>query len=705
MSLLPRVAAQDGGLDTSFRPTVSSGDQVHTIVPVNDGEILIGGNFTNAGIVGGSVPARGAAAKYGADGSLSSFAPAFNSAVFNIVAEPDSSALFVGTFATVNSTVRRKVARFLANETLDSFVLTASWGNNMVAQPSAVRHGSGYLFASQVGTFRLGSNGTDDSTFTKFGLEVHSVTLLDNDQFFVNGPFPATAGAVNSPFFEKLQVNGTGVSPAFSHPLNGRAYCSVVQRDNKILVGGSFTSPTPYLVRLNQDGTTDTAFAGFQTPDGSQTFLDGAVKSIAVQVDGKILIAGDFTKVRTPVRVNGIWEYAPRRGLARLHANGILDNTFDPQINAVSGSSPPLESVALQGDGKVLITGAFRFFDGVEQRYAARLNNGVGTQSLTYSEGVLRWERSGTLPEVRTVDFAYRAGNGSTWTHLGSATRETGTANWTRSGVSTIPAYSIIRASGRTTAGKYNGSTGIASFSVGYLVPRINLARVDPSEFLSHNGSTAIENVGVGRPRDFSFTLTNFGDGPMTGINTVLTGGNASMFSVVTAPPATLASGASAPVVVRFNPTSTGSKTTTFRINSNDPTYPAFNITLNGSAVTAIQGFRYEYFNTTSGTGNAADSADPDGDGHTNFFEFVAGLIPTDPASRFEQRVDRSSGTPQVIFSPRLADRTYEVQTSTTLNNDWVPAIGSAGDVGQERTFTHTGVTDDKRFYRVKITK
>ena len=56
-----------------------------------------------------------------------------------------------------------------------------------------------------------------------------------------------------------------------------------------------------------------------------ETFNPGAgpgdaVRSLAVQPDGKILIAGVFSTVQ------GV----PRHGLARLKADGGLDQSFDP---------------------------------------------------------------------------------------------------------------------------------------------------------------------------------------------------------------------------------------------------------------------------------------------------------------------------------------------------------------------------------------
>jgi len=110
---------------------------------------------------------------------------------------------------------------------------------------------------------------------------------------------------------------------------------------------------------------------------------------------------------------------------------------------------------------------------------------------------------------------------------------------------------------------------------------------------------------------------------------------------------------------------------------------------------------------------NPADAApllDPDGDGQNNFFEFTAGLIPTDPASRFLLRVAPVPGQPtqrNLVFSPRFGDRSYVVKFSTDLSpGPWDPATVSVpSDNGTERTVTDTAASETRKFYRVEITK
>jgi uncharacterized delta-60 repeat protein len=78
--------------------------------------------------------------------------------------------------------------------------------------------------------------------------------------------------------------------------------------------------------------------------------LDGAVDSVAVYPDGRILISGNFATV------NGL----PRCGLARLWSDGSLDTNFDagtafPRCNSRLSQFPA--TITILTDGKILVSG------------------------------------------------------------------------------------------------------------------------------------------------------------------------------------------------------------------------------------------------------------------------------------------------------------------------------------------------------------
>lgn len=107
---------------------------------------------------------------------------------------------------------------------------------------------------------------------------------------------------------------------------------------------------------------------------------------------------------------------------------------------------------------------------------------------------------------------------------------------------------------------------------------------------------------------------------------------------------------------------------------------------------------------------NAAPGADPDHDGQDNFFEFIAGVTPTDAASRFLIDIAPVPGQPAhqaINFSPRFATRTYTVQSSTTLlGGSWSPLSSfTSSDNALMRTVTDLSAAGPWKLYRVHITK
>jgi uncharacterized delta-60 repeat protein len=152
----------------------------------------------------------------------------------------------------------------------------------------------------------------------------------------------------------------------FAPEPNGYVQTIAVQADGKILVGGEFFSFDPNggppvtryrLARLNPDGTMDMAF-----DCNVNCNTNGVPEAIAVQADGKVLIAGGFTIV------GGL----PRRFIARLDGTTGQVDSFHPSADN------PIEAMALQTDGKVLVGGSFTHIGGQTRNKIARLDPVTG---------------------------------------------------------------------------------------------------------------------------------------------------------------------------------------------------------------------------------------------------------------------------------------------------------------------------------------
>jgi hypothetical protein len=93
---------------------------------------------------------------------------------------------------------------------------------------------------------------------------------------------------------------------------------------------------------------------------GAVSTISAKVNAIAVSREGGILIGGEFNQF------DGI----PRTRVARLLANGAVDPTFDPQ----EGPNGIVYAMAEPSDGRIVIGGAFTSVSGHPRNYLARLN-------------------------------------------------------------------------------------------------------------------------------------------------------------------------------------------------------------------------------------------------------------------------------------------------------------------------------------------
>ncbi len=204
--------------------------------------------------------------------------------------------------------------------------------------------------------------GSVDPTFN-YGLgangPVNALTFATNGLLVVAGDFSTLNGArVNR--VGRLNVNGT-VDASFNPGLgpNGVVFGVAVQelRTNAVIVGGAFSSVNgtnaPFLARLRGDGSLDTTFATNSAPDNT-------VFAVAVQPDGAVVFGGAFTTV-------GGTNLAR---IARVDVDGALDATFNPG----TGANGIIRAIAVQPDGRILIGGDFTSYNGTNINRIARLN-------------------------------------------------------------------------------------------------------------------------------------------------------------------------------------------------------------------------------------------------------------------------------------------------------------------------------------------
>jgi uncharacterized delta-60 repeat protein len=161
--------------------------------------------------------------------------------------------------------------------------------------------------------------------------------------------FSQISGTLDSTF----GINGRVVSNRYTN-LNDIASSIAIQSDGKILVAGSSVTSnvqdttSMLLVRLKTDGTIDNAF-GVNGKVSTKLGISGSViGAITLQPDGKIVTVGtansDF-------------------GIVRYLSNGALDASFGSNGKVITNLGTNLSSginlVTLQPDGKIIVAGIY----------------------------------------------------------------------------------------------------------------------------------------------------------------------------------------------------------------------------------------------------------------------------------------------------------------------------------------------------------
>ena len=216
---------------------------------------------------------------------------------------------------------------------------------------------------------------------------ISCLALQGNNDIIVGGGFTSFNGASRSGI-ARLNPDGS-LDTTFNPGLgisggNGIGQPTVssllVQPDGQIIIAGNFTfynsTNYNYIVRLNTDGSIDPTFnAGVGPVDAP--FSQPAINAMALQIDGKVVVGGQFTSMGGASTTN----------IARLNANGTVDTSF----NTGSGADGPVNAIALQPNGgitNIIIGGGFNNYNLISSKSVARLNpDGSADQSFNVGIG------------------------------------------------------------------------------------------------------------------------------------------------------------------------------------------------------------------------------------------------------------------------------------------------------------------------------
>ncbi|HXG68362.1 MAG TPA: delta-60 repeat domain-containing protein [Blastocatellia bacterium] len=203
----------------------------------------------------------------------------------------------------------------------------------------------------------FGTNGKVTTGFSRLRDVATSIAIQTDGKILVAG-IADTGSATASDFaVARYNINGT-LDPAFGQrgkvlidfmQNEDRCYALGIQNDGKIITAGSVVIGGYFdfgVARHNTDGSVD---ASFGSNGKARIDFGGPVEeayALALQPDGKIIIAGTSQR-----------DFA----LSRLNADGTLDGTFGSggviRTNFDGSSEDIATSITIQKDGKIIVAG------------------------------------------------------------------------------------------------------------------------------------------------------------------------------------------------------------------------------------------------------------------------------------------------------------------------------------------------------------
>ena len=291
-----------------------------------------------------------------------------------------------GGFSKVNGTSATNFIRLLPNGEIDPSFDTGSGFNGVVYDIASTPDGawlvaggfSAYDGQPANGLVRLLDDGSPDPAFdigAGFDRLVESVEVLADNRILVGGFFSFADTKIRSGV-ALLNSDGSldGTFVPTHIPAGYTGHGATVAGDWIYAFGEISGTTTNSVMRFAEDGARDLTFMP-QIGDSFQNRITG----LAVQPDDRILIGGLWNQV------NGV----PRNNIARLHADGTLDTSFDPGLGADSW----IFRILLEADGKIVLVGDFQNYDGTPRRGIARIlpdgsldttfDPGSGTEDFT----------------------------------------------------------------------------------------------------------------------------------------------------------------------------------------------------------------------------------------------------------------------------------------------------------------------------------
>ena len=325
---------KDGVLDMGFLPAgVGFDNSVLKVISLPNNKTMAFGNFTKFNGSNSARVTR-LLEDGSLDSTFNPLGAGASGTVRAAILQADGKIIIAGSFTAYNNVSIKGICRIMPDGTIDSSFLIGVGFIGTVNALAIQIDGSiivGGNFTSFNGTavgriVRLLSNGSIDTSFnTGLGADaaVEAIEIQHDGKILVGGRFSKFNGTSQNKLIRLNPDGSSDTTFTIQTGFDRNVFAIAIQSDGKIIVGGSFTTynsiSSRRIVRLNSEGTLDSGF------NIGQGFSNGEVRSILVQADQRILVGGTFSGT-----YNGI---AVKR-MIRLLSSGTRDETFVANLNA-----------------------------------------------------------------------------------------------------------------------------------------------------------------------------------------------------------------------------------------------------------------------------------------------------------------------------------------------------------------------------------
>jgi uncharacterized delta-60 repeat protein len=386
--------------------------------------------------------------------------PTFNSTILAILPLPSGQTLVGGQFSQVTDAIttyaRTGLALVNADGTIDpDFSIAANTVRDMVLTADGKVLIAGQFTSvggqSRPRHARLNSDLTLDSSYAPTATPNNTVFAILEDadgNVWIGGQFSSISGTpYSSPRLAKLDNTGMPVAGQVSP--NNTVLDLLNAQDGDIFVAGTFSSflgANPRLVKMNRDGTLDTAF-------DAGTF--NSANSVSQSITGDVYVAdfNNLVKLSSTgvqdVSFSSPWTSINQVNVIRVQQNGRVlsgfdrppyfgrqgaNGSIDPTFDIGSGVNGIVGAIALENTGAIWVGGQFTSFNGQTVGRLIRLEGDLVDISIRQN------------PSAQAVDV----GTAATFTVVAETfAGETIGYQWRKDGVALVDGGDIV---GATTA-------------------------------------------------------------------------------------------------------------------------------------------------------------------------------------------------------------------------------------------------------------